>query len=338
MKTLLLSITLLWLLVTPLSGQTTNQPSPQEQTRVWLDSNAPTQRRLEMFFIFTHGNEGEAALRSSYAANPKAVSDALVFSFDHGHAGHQCLALYLSNGLQDRTAYSRMVEPALRSSDHEVRRSALGVAAFFDDRSEAVVSAALAELRSTNSSSNHDLAGAVAAKWQLQEAIEPLIDSVANSSLGWARTAAESLARYPSLPAGVLTRLEAARTRFEREQAEEDKRPKTATREWLEKERKANGTPTEFELLFKALDKAKEKALLPPAPSMEPSKTVKETRKSGKSAVDGKNPPLGSPLVEKASPASSANPSGTGRSNLLLFLGLASVAVIAWFLLKGRAR
>lgn len=338
MKTLPLSITLLCVLVAPLSGQTTNQPSAQEQIRVWLNANAPTQSRLDASSIFTHGNESEAALRHSYAANPKAVSDALVFSFEHGNAGHQCLALYLSNGLQDRTSYSRMVEPALRSPNYEVRSMAMGAAGFFEDRSELIVSALLAELRSTNSPSNLDTACGVASRLQLQEAIEPLADLVTNSSLGWARLAAESLSRYPSLPAGVLTRLEAARSRFGREQEEADKRPKTPTQEWLEKQRKANGTPSEFELLFKALDKAKEKAQLPLPPGMEPTKVPEETKKRRKSAEGGKAASAETPAIHKESASSATHSAGNGRSSLLTFIGLVSLSVVAWVLLKSRLR
>lgn len=149
---------------------------------------------------------------------------------------------------------------------------------------------------------------------------------------------AESLAFYPSLPAGVLPRLDAARSRFEREQAEADRRPKTPTQEWLEKQRKANATPSEYELLFKALDKAKEKALLPPVPVVEPSKAPKDTKKTVKSAVDGKTSPTNSPAARNESAASAASAGGTGQSGLLVFFGLAALAVIAWFLLKGRLR
>lgn len=336
MKTPCFTIALLCLLVVPLSGQTTNQTSPQEQMRVWLDSNAPTQRRLEAMFTFIGGNEGSAALRQNYEANPKAVSDALVFSFVHGNAGHQTAAFYFTIGLQDRTAYSQMVEPALRSPNREARGMAMGAAAFFQDRSELVVSALLTELRSTNSPSNLREACSAAAKLEVQEAIEPMADLVANSSLARARGVAEALARYPSLPADVLKRLEAARARFEHDQAEADKRPKTAMQEALEKERKANFIPSEFELLLKALDKIKEKAQLPsPADATQPAKAAK---KAGKPTMDGKTSPTNSLATQTDSPTSPARSSGAGGKNLLLFLGLASLAVIAWFLLKGRGQ
>lgn len=336
MKTPYLTIGLLCLLAARLSGQTTNQPSPQEQVRVWLDANASTERRLEAMFNFIGGNEGDAALRQSYEANPKAVSDALVFSFVNGNAGHQTAAFYFTIGLQDRTAYSRMVEPALRSPNREARGMAMGAAAFFQDRSELVVSALLTELRSTNSPSNLREACSAAAKLEIQEAIEPMADLMANSSLAKARGVAEALARYPSLPADVLKRLELARTRFEREQAEANKRPKTPMQEALEKERKANGTPSEFDLLFKALDKVKEKAQLsPPADAKQPTKAAK---KDGKTTGDAKASPTSSPATQTASPTSEATSGGANRSNWLMVLGLVSLAVIAWFLLKGRGQ
>lgn len=338
MKTLSIAIALLCLLAASLSGQPANQPLLQDQLETWLNSQTPRQSRLDTFIALIRRTELQGAMLERYAVNPKAVSDALVFTFGHGDAGHQGLALQWAVGVQDRASYSRMIEPALHSPNPEVRSIAMGAAGFFKDKSEVVVLGLLAELRSTNSPSNLDTACAVAAMLQLQEAIEPMADLVANSSLGRARGVAESLAGYPSLPASVITRLEAARTRFEREQAEADKRPKTPTQEWLEKQRKDNSTPSEFELLFKALALANEKALLPPPARIEQAKDSTTAKQPKIGTVEGKTSPAIVPATQTASPVSTPNSGTAGRNGLLLLLALASVAVIAWILLRGGGR
>ncbi len=336
MRMVLTNVVLLCLLGVRLSGQPTDLPPLQDQLAIWLNPGAATQSRLDAFAALTKRNEFQGVSLQSYAVNPKAVTDSLVFSFEHGQSGHQCFALMLAVWVQDRACYSTMIEPALRSSDREVRGFAMGAAEFFNDRSEVVVSALLAELRTTNLLSNLQKACLISAKLEVKEAIEPMADLVANSSLGRARGAAEALAHYPSLPAHILARMEVARTRFERAQSEANKRPQTPTQEWLEKQRLSNGTPSEVELLLKALDKVKEKAQLPPPADAKHPETTKATKKAGKSSVDWKTAPSGSQIAEKDSTAPTTKSGETSRNSLLVFLGLVSLGVIAWFLLKGR--
>ncbi len=329
MKTFSSFITLLCLLAVLLSGQTVTEPPLQEQMGVWLNPKAAAQSRLDTFIALIRRNEFQGALLQSHATKPKAVSDALTFSFENGQPSHQYFALYWTLGVQDRSCYSRMIEPALRSPSHEMRSLALGTALHFDDRSELVVSSIVAEIGSTNLSNARGTASQLAVKWNLTEAIEPLLSLVTHTNVTWASLAAGSLSAYAYLPPDALPKLEAALARAEFKATNMVRYTNTAlippqSHAWA------------VDGLVVALRKAKEKAQTPPPPGMEPSKTPSATKKPRTSAVDGKTAPTGSPVAEKDSPTSTASSGGTGQNNLLLLLGLASIAVIAWFLLKGR--
>lgn len=323
-------MTLVCALMVPLMGQTTSQPPPQEHVRVWLDANAPTERRLEAMFNFS-GNESVVALRQIYEADPKAVSDALVFSLLNGNAGHQCQALFWGFGLQDRTSYSQMIGPALRSPDYEVRGSALSSARFFDDRSELVVSSIVAEIGSTNLSNARDAASQLAVKWNLPEAIEPLLSLVTHTNVTWASMAAGSLSAYAYLPPETLPKLEAALARAEYKATNMVRYTNMALNPPQSHAWAVDG-------LVVALRKAKEKALLPPSARIEQAKDSTAAKHLRIGTVEGKTSPSRSPAAQTASPVSTPSSGTAGRNSLLVLLGLASVAVIAWILLRGGGR
>lgn len=327
-------IVLLCLLVVKAVSRLSAQPQVHEKMTVWLNPQANQKSRVDAFLAIATSGETWGELTKRYASNSEAVSDALILAFEQSEkAGGQPHALYYMMVVGDRASYSQVVERALSSSVNEVRGNAFSAAAVFGDRSGLMVSALVSEIRNTNAPPNFSLACRASAKLQLEEAIEPLTDVVAHSGLGRASTAVNALAEYPSLPAQALTRLDAARTRFEREQSEANKRPKTAFQLSM-----TNPGLSEFEFLFKALDKVKEKALLPPPPGMEAPKARNPGKKTEKAPVVGKAAPTGRPVTEKDSAIPAAKSGGAGRSSLLVFLGLASIAVIAWFLLKGRLR
>lgn len=333
MKTLLKILGLLILLSGRLSGQP-NHPVPlREQIGIWLNPSSPTQTRLNSFLELFSRNEFQAALLQSHATKRKAVTEALVFSFDHGHFGHQCAALQLGVWVQDRSCYSRMIEPALQSPNHEVRSIALGAAVFFDDRSEVVVSGIVTEIGNTNLITARGTASQLAVKWNLPEAVEPLLNLVTHTNVTWAGSAAGSLAAYQQLPADALPKLEAALARAEFKATNMVRYTNTTL---------FPGQPVSHawavDGLVTALRKAKDKAQLPPSPDMGQARTVYAAKKTAKSTVGGKASPAASPAAQTNSPTSAAKPVETGRTSLLVLLGLASLAVTAWFLVKGLLR
>lgn len=308
---------------------------PQQLLSQFLDVQRPAEQRASALAGLMANQQGVGVLTDAVAARDGRVTKATSALFESEPPKLRALVMIAVAQTQDRDSYDVLNSKAFHDVDSQVKASAFGAAAVFADRSGEVIDVLVKEIQAAQLGPGLSAAAQFAGKFEVSEAIEPLLELLKNGSLGCRELAAQSLSAYSSLPENarpvLLSAVEAAR---------KDAARLDAMYQFLPSAKNPSGSSPATnlqELLNRALGKmsgiqreesAPGKVSSPKSTSRAPAETALQT------TVDprpGGNANQDSSVKEIASERSH----GTRRIWLwLVILGVVAAALLLWQLLS----
>jgi hypothetical protein len=173
---------------------------PQQLLSQFLDAQKPAEQRASALAGLIADEQGVRALANATAARDRSVMRAMSALFESATPKSRALVMHAAVQTRDRDSYSALRVKALHDDDPEVRASALGAAAVFSDYTHEVIDALVKEIQGAQPSPALAAATQFAARFEVPEAIEPLLELLMTGKLGSRELAARTLAAYSSLP------------------------------------------------------------------------------------------------------------------------------------------
>lgn len=183
---------------------------PQQLLSQFLDTQKPVEQRESALAGLVANEEGVRVLTNASTIQDRSVMKAMSALFESATPMSRALVMHAVTQTQDRTSYSVLRVKALHDNYPEVRASAFGAAAVFEDNTQEVLYALVKEVQGAEPSPALAAATQFAARFEVPEAIEPLLELLKTGNLGSRELAARSLATYSSLPESVRPVLSSA--------------------------------------------------------------------------------------------------------------------------------
>lgn len=246
---------------------------PQQSLSDFLDPQKSAEQRTSSLTKLIRDEEGVRILTNAAGTRDYSVTSAMSVLFESATPATRALVMHAVVQSRDQKSYSVLRPKALRDDDSQVRASTFGASAVFADHTQEVIDAVVKEIKEAQAGSALAAASQLGARFEVNEAIDPLLELLKNGSLGSRELAAQTLAAYSKLPENTQDVLSSAV-----EAAREDAARLDAVYQFLPSAKNPSGTNAAVNLqrhLERALSKveSERRAALPPEtpPPMAPS-------------------------------------------------------------------